>query len=201
MVATSSDMNTLLPQATSRAEARADERRNSARSRSFILVQPRDGTPSMWASDISLGGMQCRTNTTRWPGSYLDLSFTLPDTRETFEVGAQVLSLGKADDGQLMLGLRFCRIPAGAQMAIYRFLDRRRAMWFGESKADVEAPALPRQGRYLPAIVAMLGKPKPFAQLLCDAQRTLRNTQRQAAARRAPPTFGWLGRLNRLMAW
>ncbi len=153
----------------------ANERRASARSCLYILVDAHDGKEPMWACDISFGGMQCRASTPRWPGTYLDVSFSLPDTREAIEVGAQVIALGQAADGALTLGLRFCRISARAQMAIYRFLDRRRPLWYATAQA--EPPAREQRRRENPALAALLRQERPFAALLSEAHRTLRETQ------------------------
>jgi hypothetical protein len=159
------------------ADASSD-RRASARSQSFILVTTSDGGGPMWASDIGLGGMQCKSQTLRWPGAYLDVEFTIPDTRETVNVGAQVLSLNRDRDDDLTLGLRFCRISGHDQLAIYRFLDRRRCMW--DPTAEPETPRRRSLAQRHPALAALLGQEQPFASLVAEAQSTLARLEAQA---------------------
>jgi hypothetical protein len=83
----------------------------------------------LWAWDIGLGGMQCRSRVPRWPGTFLDLAFTLPGSEERLEVGSQILSLDHLDGDDLSLGLKFCMLSARDLRLIYRFLDQRRALW------------------------------------------------------------------------
>ncbi|MFC1611861.1 hypothetical protein ACFL6C_12940 [Myxococcota bacterium] len=131
-------------------------RRTSARSRLFTLVQAHGVDEPMWAWDIGLGGMQCRTRQPRWPGTYLDLSFELPGTREKLEVGSQILSLG----------LRFCMLSTKAQRVIYRFLDRRRTLWSDE-------PTVPTEPKVrLAQWVAQ--QRRPFEAMLLEAYASLR---------------------------
>ncbi len=103
------------------------DRRRSVRGPLYMMVDTRGARVPLWAFDIGLGGMRC-TGPTAWPGTYLDLSFVLPDDLQRIEVGGQVVSLGEAD-GEIAMGVRFCRISDGARLAIYRFLDRRRRLW------------------------------------------------------------------------
>lgn len=106
----------------------AFDRRDSVRGPLCALVEAGPERLPLWAHDLSLGGLRCATNRPFWPGTYLDVRFALPDTRETIAGGAQVLSLDEEADG-LSLGLRFCALSDGARLAIYRFLDRRRYLW------------------------------------------------------------------------
>jgi len=144
------------------ATTRGDERRDSARSRLFILVHTGTNDEPMWAWDIGLSGMQCRAPKARWPGTYVDLRFRLPETQEALEVGAQVVSMEPTAGGQVSLGLRFCTVSPKVQRAIYRFLDRRRAMWQEEQRFDAEHEA-PSES---PA--------RPFEALLREAYASLR---------------------------
>src|SRR5690606_19693278 len=114
--------------AGSRQETGSFNRRSSARASLFVPVRIDGSSEVLWAHDISLGGLQCTTKTPRWPGTYVDIELELPDVRETVRAGAQVVSLDKRGS-ETVLGLRFCRLPSGAEMAIYRFLDRRRILW------------------------------------------------------------------------
>ena len=172
------------------------DRRGSVRSSLFILVRIKARGELMWATDISLGGMQCRARLPHWPGTYLDVSFALPDTRESIDVGAQVISLGQAGDGEVLLGLRFCRLTARAEMAIYRFLDRRRALWSQPEPSPMpERAAAKQRGRRHPALAALLAQERPFAMLLYDAHRSLRDTGRQASAPTGSAS-AWLRRLT-----
>jgi len=147
------------------------ERRGSARGPLYTLVQSGDGQP-WWAWDIGLGGMHCQTRAPRWPGTYLDLEFTLPETSDRLRTGAQVVSLDRQPQGDLSLGLRFCRLTARAQLAIYRFLDRRRVLW--------ERPPELRPARLMadlaarhPALAPLLLHEQPFRSLLLEAQARL----------------------------
>ena len=140
------------------------ERRNSARSPLFMLTQAKDGE-AMWAIDIGLGGMQCRARTPRWPGTYVDLSFKLPNTRACLEVGAQVTTIDRIEGGEVILGLRFCRMSAGASLAIYRFLDRRRTLWSPRGQTPARKSVCER----FPQLRPILEREQPFARLLLEA--------------------------------
>jgi hypothetical protein len=112
----------------SRPRKNAFDRRDSVRGPLCALVEAGPSRSALWAHDLSLGGLRCATTRPFWPGTYLDLRFALPDTREPIEAGAQVLTLDEEADG-LSLGLRFCSLSDGARLAIFRFLDRRRFLW------------------------------------------------------------------------
>lgn len=144
----------------------AAERRNSARTPVFMLVrnlQTRDG---MFAWDIGMGGMQCRARRPLWPGTYLDLGFKLPETSELLEVGGQVMTLNDGAQGDLGLGVRFCAISRKAQLALYRFLDRRRLLWDPSAEQPRPQPALPA--------MAEANSARPFEALLLEAYASLR---------------------------
>ncbi len=116
-------------------------RRASARGRLHMRVLAGKLPEPIYAIDISLGGMKAVSRSLVFPGTYLDLSFRLPGTRELLKVGAQVATLGDApghEPGSVTLGLRFCRLSKGIELSIYRFLDKRRGLWTsqGESKPD-----------------------------------------------------------------
>ena len=135
-------------------------RRNSARTRLHMPVNVTRATDrssrTMYAFDIGLGGIQCQSKIAVFPGTYLDLAFRLPGTRELLKVGAQVASLGETPDGDITLGLRFCRLSARAQLSIYRFLDKRRERWTSQGETDTVADM-----------------PRPFEALLKDAYSAL----------------------------
>lgn len=141
------------------------DRRDSARSRVFVLVNVGPDKEPMWAWDIAMGGMQCRSNTPRWPGTYVDLSFRLPEIDETIEVGAQVMSMEPAGGGQVSLGIKFRMLSPKAQRAIYRFLDRRRQMWNEERRFEASKAETP-------AVEAVSAH--PFDALLREAYAALR---------------------------
>ena len=173
-----------------RDAARASlDRRTSARSPLFMMVRGRDTRDPLWAWDISLGGLLCRSKKPRWPGTYLDLCFRLPNTNEVLEVGSQVLSIDDAPEGALSMGLRFCRISAKTELSIYRFLDRRRGLWGGEANApapsvvsppvsDVPAagpsPAVHHSSATRSWVQQILAQPKPFEPLLLEAYAAMR---------------------------
>lgn len=127
-----------------------DKRRNSARMRLHMpvnITRASDLTSRiLTAFDIGLGGMQCVSKIVVFPGTYVDLAFRLPGTRELLKVGAQVASLSDSADGSAVLGLRFCRLSARAQLSIYRFLDKRRERWTsqGENTGTDDSQAGPR---------------------------------------------------------
>jgi hypothetical protein len=137
--------------------------RNSARSRVFMLVRSPGG--SFWAWDIGLGGMSAKTKRVVFPGTFLDLQFTLPGTTDPLALGAQVVGLAQDDDGTMTVSLRFCRVPDNTRLALYRFLDRRRYLW--EDKKE-------RLQRLHPHLAGILDKPEPFAELLREAYNQLR---------------------------
>jgi hypothetical protein len=116
-------------------------RRSSARGRLHMMVKAGKLPEPIWAIDIGLGGLKAVSRSLVFPGTYLDLSFRLPGTRELLKVGAQVATLGDApgyEPGSVTLGLRFCRVSKGNELSIYRFLDKRRGLWTsqGESKPE-----------------------------------------------------------------
>jgi len=143
------------------------ERRTSARSPLFMMVRDKRTSSSLWASDIGLGGMQCRSKTARFPGTYLDLSFRLPDTQDELQVGGQVLSLDEMTPGQLALGVRFCMVSSKAEREIYRFMDRRRSLW--DQEAVVEAMVAEPS-----AAEKILSRERPFEALLLGAYADMR---------------------------
>jgi len=157
----------------------ARERRNSARSKVYMLVQTSKLRNPLWARDIGLGGMQCSTSQWVGPGTFLQVHFRLPTLDETFEVGSQVLTVKEFARDNLYLGLRFCDVPDAARMAIYRFLDKRRLMWDEKAMA-----ALKKKPVLLAAKNAITtssidhsqyGVPKlPFNSLLKEAYTSLR---------------------------
>ncbi|MBC7794653.1 MAG: hypothetical protein H7Z43_13190 [Clostridia bacterium] len=122
-----------------------DKRRDSARTRLHMAVNLTRASDlssrTLWAYDIGLGGMQCRCKDVMFPGTYLDLAFRLPGTRELLKVGAQVASLGESPEGGVTLRVRFCRLSARTQLSIYRFLDKRRDRWSSQEQIG-EAPRL-----------------------------------------------------------
>lgn len=151
------------------------ERRASARSRVFMLVNV--GAERMWAVDIGLGGLQCRSASARLPGTYVDLAFTLPETRERIEARGQVVSIAGAGqssqssqerdtvDGEYEIGIRFCDVSGWAVQAIYRFMDARRTLWSRRHQVGkLKSP-------HLRAVAAL---DQPFSDLLEEARRTLR---------------------------
>ena len=177
----------------STSSASAD-RRASARSRSCILVTPQDGTSPLWAVDIGLGGMQVKSRTTRFPGTYLDVQFALPDTREKIRLTTQVVNLGRRGDDGVYTGLRFCRVAKNDQLAIYRFLDRRRLLWEDEKRVShhpvvVTRPIADNPSRVTtrhPALALLLNQDQPFLGLLEEAREEM---QKQAQSR------SWFARL------
>jgi hypothetical protein len=141
-------------------------RRASARSRIYMMVRASRVKDPLWAFDIGLGGLQVKSSALLFPGTYMDLQFRLPASKEVLKVGAQVATLGEAPDddvlqggstgGRVALGLRFCKLTARAQLSIYRFLDKRRHLWTttGDETAQADGDT-------------------PFAELLSDAYSAL----------------------------
>ena len=160
-------MSSLLATAGRAVDEVIPERRASARSPLFMMVRQRGANDPLWACDIGLGGMQMRARTARFPGSYLDLVFKLPDAGDTMEVGGQVLSLDEAEPGQLAVGVRFCMLSVKAQREIYRFLDRRRALWADEPLRELEADCSSAGAQILAA-------ERPFEAMLLEAYASLR---------------------------
>src|ERR1044072_8443845 len=71
-------------------------RRASVRGRLYMMVRAERLPDPLWAYDIGLGGLKVESRWIVFPGTYLDLSFRLPGTRELLKVGAQVATLGDA---------------------------------------------------------------------------------------------------------
>lgn len=151
-------------------------RRDSARSRMFVLIDAADGRGPMIGYDIGLGGLLCRTRAVRLPGTFLDLSFTLPGTAEQIRIGSQVVSLDAEPNGEAILGLRFCMPSRLAQMAIYRFLDARRALW---DEVVIETRR--------PHIADLDFGETPFQALLLEAEAALKAQELSAAVNAARP--------------
>ena len=178
-----------MPEMSLALQTSSSERRDSARSRLFVVVRATDCPHPMWAWDLSLSGMQCRTLRPRWPGTYMDLRFRLPDIGETLHVGSQVMTLEDAPEGGLSLALRFCNLSSKSQRLIYRFLDSRRGLWDGtwtnglpinaklKDVVDEIPPRIPAEAR---------AEARPFEVLLIDAYRTL---QRKALRAHTPPAL------------
>ncbi|MBI3179252.1 MAG: PilZ domain-containing protein [Deltaproteobacteria bacterium] len=163
-----------------------DDRRDSARSPLFMLVHTPAGAP-LWAWDIGLSGMLCRSRILRTPGTYLDLRFRLPGTHDELKAGAQVMTLDQVEE-ELSLGVRFCMLSAMAQRAIYRFLDHRRVLW--ESKSDARPQARDVALPLLSELVSGLDEPpavpaaeeQPFEKLLLEAYASMRAKELQRLA-------------------
>lgn len=162
-------------------------RRTSARSRIYMMVRANRLKDALWAFDIGLGGLQCQSRAVMFPGTYLDLSFRLPGTRELLKVGAQVAALGETPSGDasggVALGLRFCRLSARAQLSIYRFLDKRRSLWTSRDDAPQETAARPFEGLLLDAYTALQAQELRELGFVC----TPWPNDLQATARHLPP--------------
>jgi hypothetical protein len=141
------------------------DRRRSPRGPLYMMVEPLGHRAPLWARDISMGGLRCESSRPLWPGTYLDLGFSLPDTRERIEVGGQVMSLD-GSGAEALLGLRFCLLADSARLAIYRFLDRRRRLWRPEGWLNPLAVHHPR-------LAHIFEQPDPFAALLAAADEAL----------------------------
>ena len=152
-----------------------EARRGSARTAVFMLVQTPHGP--LWAFDVGLGGLRCFARSLYTVGQYLDVSFRLPGEDADHRVGAQVACLEPWPGGGVALRLRFCRPSKALELAIYRLLDRRRAMW--DPKVIHEAPA--PQNPYA-------DRERPFEGLLLEAFAALRlrEVNRPGFARRGP---------------
>ncbi len=145
----------------------APERRNSARSPLYMMVRPRGLDDPWWAWDIGPGGMLCRTSRPTFPGTYLDLKFSLPHTEGYLSVGGQVVALNQIE-GELNLGVRFCMPSVKVQRSIVRFLDRRRELWNPTPLELTDAPlVLPPEPEPKPA------PSRPFEALLLEANAAL----------------------------
>lgn len=125
-----------------------------------MLVHTPEG--SLWAHDLGLGGLQAVSQQLHCVGQFLDLRFRLPGRPEELKVGGQITRVEPAGEGSVTLRIRFCHVSPKVQMAIYRFLDARRAMW---DEREMEQPRRP---------VPPPEDPRPFAKLLHNAFATLR---------------------------
>ncbi len=113
--------------------AKAVNRRVSARSPVYMVVEDLTGGADLVATDIGLGGLQCTSRQSKWPGQFLELAFTLPELDERVRVGAQVLSIDASSDGRMAMALRFCLPCRKTKMLLYTFLEQRRALWDNQS--------------------------------------------------------------------
>ncbi len=139
-------------------------RRGSARSPLFMQVFTGDGE-AIFAWDIGLGGLKARGKKTRLPGQYVDLEFTLPQTKTTLKLGGQVTTIDSYREGTrfgVELGIRFCRISDTDQIQLYRFLDKRRALWAGKSRLVANSTS------------SSYNEERPFHGLLLEAFNDLR---------------------------
>ena len=143
------------------------DRRGSALFPAFILVRERNGGP-MWACDVGLGGMLLKSRRMRFPGTYMDLSFTLPGTTEVIRVGAHIMNLVHHENGTFTLAARYCRLTSKAQMALYRFLDQRRVMWAPEE----DVPQIARQFG-----IELSPEQRPFEGLLQESYEALQSAR------------------------
>jgi hypothetical protein len=138
----------------------SETRRTSARTALFMLVHTQEGT--LWAHDIGMGGLLAVSNRLSCVGQFLDLAFRLPGRPELLKVGGQITKVEPAGEGAVALRVRFCNPSPKVQMALYRFLDGRRAMW---DENEIERPRRP---------VPPPDDPRPFAGILLQAFSALR---------------------------
>ncbi|MBN1960788.1 MAG: PilZ domain-containing protein [Deltaproteobacteria bacterium] len=148
---------------------KVDNRRLSARGPLYMLVEARAHKPAFWAFDVSLGGIRCISEKPIWPGTYLDLSFIIPDSREHIVTGGQIITLDINENDEVLIGIRFCCLASGASMAIYRFLDRRRRLWDPTLKDHEENVLATR----FPHLAHIFTNKTPFANLLAETYETL----------------------------
>ncbi len=175
---------------------KSGERRTSARSPLFMLVNitgGNAGVDQLWAWDIGLGGIQARSRKTIFPGTFVDLKFSLPGTPDAMSVGGQVTSIDEAPEGGLSLGIKFCRPSRRLRMSIYRFLDSRRVLW----DETVVSPA-PVAVAVADAGLNVQSIERPFEGLLLESFHSMREKEMGgvAALKSHPSRDLWiLGRL------
>ncbi len=102
----------------------SQDRRTTPRADTLFRVEPLDGSPNLYAQDISLGGLYVTSARPRWPGELLPVRFTLPDSDRAIRVTCRVVSLDDAPAG-CGLCLRFLRLSAEASLAIHDYIDAR----------------------------------------------------------------------------
>ena len=132
-------------------------RRQSARSPLFMLVET--DQEMLWAIDMGLGGIKCQAKSYAEVGRFMDLRFRLPGDSRHLKVGGQVTGFDRCEKGTVTLNMRFCRFGNSDQLALYRFMDRRRSLWDRSSAA--EASPAPHKAT------------RPFEALILEAQAAI----------------------------
>ena len=122
-----------VPKISPALPAQPVNRRVSARSPVHMVVRDLSSGSDLEAVDIGLGGLQCVSRKPKWPGQFMELSFTLPELEEQVRVGAQVLAIDASSDGRTAMALRFCLPCRKTKMLLYTFLEQRRALWDNQS--------------------------------------------------------------------
>ena len=102
----------------------AVERRTTARTPTIIRVENRDGGPTLFAHDVSLGGMMVTSQDPLWPGTLVRVRFKLPGDARCIRVTCRVVDFVEVPRG-VGMALQFLRLALPAQLALHRFVDRR----------------------------------------------------------------------------
>ena len=181
----------------------ASNRRSSARTPVCMLVHTDDGRDPIWAWDLGLGGLRCNSSNLRMPGDFLNVRFALPGESETYKVKCQITSLDGDVNGSSILSLRFCATSARLTMALYRFLDRRRALWSDTIPDDGDAFLETVEHTNVVDLTEITGAARPFEGMmlhawaaLCEERKAQRAYDEVIAKPEENPMARGLGRDN-----
>jgi len=86
-----------------------------------------DGLIALWSEDISVGGIFIASDIPIRVGSYVFLSFSLPDSGDEINATGQIVRVAKKGEGEESeregIGIRFVGLSAAATEAIRRFVS------------------------------------------------------------------------------
>lgn len=100
------------------------DRRAMPRVDSLFRVEPLDAGPTLYAQDLSLGGVYVTSPTPRWPGEIFAVRFFLPNQTRAVRATCRVLDLDEAPSG-VGMSLRFLKLSTEAALAIHDYVDSR----------------------------------------------------------------------------
>lgn len=107
------------------------DRRQTPRIDTAIRVEPIGEGATLYAQDVSLGGMLVTTIEPRWPGSLLRVRFRLPQQKQFIRATLRVLDLVETPRG-VGLSVQFLRLSAEAQLAVHQYVDSRPSPSFAD---------------------------------------------------------------------
>jgi Tfp pilus assembly protein PilZ len=109
--------------ATSGAERRMGERRDSQRLPLQVSVKIGDRAFEAYAADISIGGVYFEKQLPLSPGEVVQLRFSLPQFDKKLEVAAEVMEAVQGDASPSGTRVRFVELDLRTELLIARYLD------------------------------------------------------------------------------